>query len=97
MSDIIAIVMIFGGFFTFLLAISPVGRAVADRIRGGGPGGSDAMAHRLDDLIDEVEAVRGEVMELVERIDFAERLLARTQRPQELPKDGGENDEGAWN
>ena len=94
MSDIVAIVMVFGGFFTFLLAISPVGRAVADRIRGGGLGGSHELAHRLDDLIEELEAVRHEVMELGERVDFAERMLGRSNDPQELPKSGADEPEG---
>lgn len=86
MSDIVAIVMVFGGFFSFLLAISPVGRAVADRIRGGGSAGSTEIAHRLDDLIEEVEGVRHEVMELGERVDFTERMLARANDQRELPK-----------
>jgi hypothetical protein len=93
LSDIVAIVMVFGGFFTFLLAISPVGRAVADRIRGGGLGGSNELAHRLDDLIEEIETVRHEVMELGERVDFAERMLARSNDPRELHKSGADEPE----
>lgn len=94
MSDIVAIVLVFGGFFSFLLAISPVGRAVADRIREGGAGGSGALAHRLDDLIDEIEVVRGEVMELGERLEFVERMLKRADDQQRLPKGGNEEDSG---
>ena len=84
MTDVIAVVLIFGGFFSFLLAISPVGRAVADRIRDGGAGGADQLAHRLDDLVEEIEAVRGEVTELAERLDFAERVLTRGREQSEL-------------
>jgi hypothetical protein len=51
----------------------------------------------LDDLIEEIETVRHEVMELGERVDFAERMLARSNDPQELPKGGGDKpEEGPW-
>jgi hypothetical protein len=35
MEDILAITFLFGGGAVFLLSISPVGRAIADRIRRG--------------------------------------------------------------
>jgi hypothetical protein len=86
--DLISIVLVFGGFFSFLLAISPVGKAVAERIRRGGPDGPDALARRVDNLIDEIEAVRSEVMELGERIDFVERLLPRGSDASVAPRGG---------
>jgi hypothetical protein len=39
-------------------------------------------------MIEELEAVRHEVMELDERVDFTERMLARANEPGELPKSG---------
>src|SRR2546422_4504593 len=78
----LAIVLIFGGGTLFLLAISPVGRAIAERIRrpGGGALPEDVRGE-LDELrselTGEVHQLRTEVSELSERMDFAERLLAK--------------------
>jgi hypothetical protein len=69
------------GFFAWLFARSPVGRAYADRIRAGAAPQADRA---YGELTDTVEALRREVAELSERMDFAERLLAR----------GGERGEG---
>jgi len=75
---ILAIVLIFGGGTLFLLAISPVGRAVAERIRGqSGRALPEDIRGELQDLRGEVQQLRGEVSELGERMDFAERLLAK--------------------
>ncbi len=80
MESILAITFIFGGGTLFLLAVSPVGKAIAERIRGGGTApGTDP------ELLNEVEALRHEVAELAERVDFAERLLARKDAAPELP------------
>jgi hypothetical protein len=82
MEEELAVFFIFGGGAAFLLAISPIGRAIADRIRGKGlGGGSDDRVRYLQEtqesLLEEVEGLRHEVGDLQERIDFTERLLAR--------------------
>jgi hypothetical protein len=58
----------------------PVGRAIADRMRGGvkGAAAEDLKALR-EDLRGELDGMRHDIGELAERLDFAERLLA-TQR-----------------
>jgi len=78
----LAIVLIFGGGTLFLLAISPVGRAIAERIRRSGGGAlPEDVRGELDELrselTGEVHQLRTEVSELSERMDFAERLLAK--------------------
>jgi hypothetical protein len=89
MEDILAIVFIFGGGSLFLLAVSPVGRAIADRIRGAGTGLPRDVADRIRDsqieMMDEVESLRREVTELGERLDFTERVLAQQREPPQLP------------
>jgi hypothetical protein len=83
--DELAIFFIFGGGAMFLLAISPIGRAIADRIRGrsvgGGGGGSDERVRYLQEshesLLEEVDGMRRELGDLQERVDFTERLMAR--------------------
>jgi hypothetical protein len=79
MEGVLAITFIFGGGTLFLLAVSPVGRALAERIRSQGtqPGPDP-------ELLAEVDALRAEVSELHERVDFAERLLAQRQEPQKI-------------
>jgi len=76
--SVLAIIFLFGGGTLFLLAISPIGRAFADRIRAKGQGDvrSELVEHKAA-LEQELEAVRREVAELAERVDFTERLLAK--------------------
>jgi hypothetical protein len=61
------------GLFLFALSMSPVGKAVADRLRNRQQGGDQ------EELRDAVDQVRREVAELAERVDFTERLLAKQQ------------------
>jgi hypothetical protein len=71
MEGLFAITFLFGGGTLFLLSMSPVGRALAD--------------HSQDpELLAEVDALRQEVAELHERVDFAERILMKTQERHEL-------------
>jgi hypothetical protein len=81
MEGILAITFIFGGGTLFLLSISPVGKALADRLRGNVPPAHDP------ELLAEVDALRQEVAELQERMDFTERMLSATER-RELGKGG---------
>lgn len=73
MAGSLFVLIVFGGGMIMLLSKTEIGRAVIDRIRGGGAvaGGTDPM------LVEEVERLRGEVAELQERMEFTERLLAR--------------------
>jgi hypothetical protein len=54
----------------------------AQRLRQG-PGGSELQAP-LEGLEAEVDALRAEVAELHERMDFAERLLAQVPEPRRV-------------
>jgi hypothetical protein len=78
--DIIAIVLLFGGGTLIALSLSPIGRAIADRIKGVGPGLSGDVVRQLEEtqvhVLDELDALRQEVAEVQERLDFTERLLA---------------------
>src|SRR5437867_12261881 len=82
MDDVLAITFIFGGGSLFLLAVSPVGKAFAERIRrhGGAALPEDVQAE-LDalrsEVVAEVQQLGTEVGELSARMDFAERLLAK--------------------
>lgn len=80
LEGILAITLIFGGGTLFLLSVSPVGRALADRLR--------AKAGPVQDpeLLAEVDALRQEVAELHERVDFTERILLESHDRKELGK-----------
>jgi hypothetical protein len=80
MEGLFAITFIFGGGTLFLLSISPVGKALADRLRG------RVEAPQDPELLAEVDALRQEVAELHERVDFAERVLMSNHERSELGK-----------
>ena len=80
MEDIITIVLLFGGGTFAAVAYSPLGRAWADRIRSRGAVDPAAEAGRAE-LVEAVDALRREVAELAERVDFTERLLTRGRQP----------------
>lgn len=85
MEDILAIVFIFGGAAVVGLAFSPIGRALADRLRHGK---ALAEAPEIDPAVyAELDQLRTEMSELQERVDFAERLLAKGSP--ELPQSTG--------
>jgi hypothetical protein len=78
---ILAITFIFGGGTLFLLSVSPVGKAIADRIRGQ----HGAVAAGTDpEVIAELDQLRQDVSELQERVDFAERMLSQKQAAAEI-------------
>jgi len=72
------------------VAFSPVGRALAHRIMHGKPPkpiepGADP---RVDDLSGEVAALREQLEQAQERIDFTERLLAQARAKGQLGAGG---------
>lgn len=79
MEGVLAIIFIFGGGTLFLLSMSPVGKALAERIRSSSAQAQDPQ------LLADVDALRQEVAELHERVDFAERLLASRREEGALP------------
>jgi hypothetical protein len=90
---ILAILLIFGGGTLIGLSMSPIGQAIAARIRGGAPGGADrAQAEELKRAVessraalDEVDGLRRDLTDMQERLDFAERMLARQREGLRLP------------
>ena len=72
------------GAATWLL--TPIVRGLGERLRGG-PGAADLDALRLEmeALRDTLQQARGDVADLQERVDFAERLLAQQREATRLP------------
>ena len=87
MEDILALILIFGGGAAVAIAFSPIGRAIAERIRGRAAGAealrAEVAEHR-EALSQDLQALHQEVSELAERVDFAERLLAKGRDAQRV-------------
>lgn len=56
---------------------SPVAHALADRVRGVNAVNQTELQHEVQALAGEIDVLRRELAEMQERVDFAERLLAR--------------------
>jgi len=68
-------VVLFGGFFSWMIART-VSKAYTAKLQAGGQAGTTGEA-RQEELAAALEEVRREVAELAERVDFTERLLAK--------------------
>lgn len=71
-----------GGFFAWMIALSPVGKAYAERLRAAKGSGGDREGQ--EELLETVEQLRREVAELAERVDFTERLLGQQRGGERL-------------
>lgn len=84
-----AVVLLFGGLTLFLLAISPVGKAVAGRISGKKVQLEDeelaALVRDLRNELDEMQHLPEQMSELGERVDFLERMVAKQREAERLP------------
>ena len=75
MEDIIAIIAVFGTGMVAVVAFSPIGRAIADRLRG-----RDAHAisnEEVDEMRAQLQGMQEQLSELAERQDFTERVIAQ--------------------
>ena len=80
--------VLFGGGALVGISFSPIGRAIARRIGGGKDEAEGQALAEVDALREELQALRGEVGELQERLDFAERLLAKAREKGQLGAGG---------
>jgi len=81
--------VLFVSLATVFVLRGPFGRALAERIAGRARTGSEDQDVR--ELKGEVEELRNQLYDVQERLDFAERLLARQDdRAGVLPKRGVE-------
>jgi hypothetical protein len=73
-----------GGFFAWMISLSPLGKALAERLKHGPVPRAGGTAEDQAELLDNVEQLRREVAELAERVDFTERLLGQQQASGQL-------------
>ena len=74
-----------GGFFAWMISLSPLGKAIAERLRHG-PVPRGGTGEDQAELVEGVEQLRREVAELAERVDFTERLLGQQQAAGQIGK-----------
>jgi hypothetical protein len=85
LEDIAAVVLLLGVGLIIAALIWPLIRAVARRIEGGAAGAE--MQSELDTLrerVRQLEDIAPRMADLEERLDFAERIVAKTQEPDRL-------------
>ena len=83
---VLAIIFLFGGGALVGISFSPIGRAIADRLRHGK---LPPDAPQVDPAIyEELDQIRTEMSELQERVDFTERLLAKGPPAASAPAEG---------
>ena len=86
---LVAVVLLFGGGTLFLLAISPIGKALAGRITGKKVLLEDeeisALVKDLRRELDEMQHLPEQMSELGERVDFLERMVAKQREAERLP------------
>ena len=73
------VVLVFAGGFVVL---KPLAAALAERIRRS----PELPQEGNQELIDEVRAMRQELAEIAERVDFTERLLAKGDAARAVPR-----------
>ena len=81
--EVVALLAVVGGL---VFVVRPLVGAIAKRIAGDHQRPGLDSAER-DEILNELQAVRQEVSDLAERVDFTERLLARHQQDA-LPRPG---------
>jgi hypothetical protein len=85
LNDLAAVVLLLGAGLIVAALLWPLIRALARRIEGGGP--SMEMQAELDGLrerVRQLEEMPPRMAELEERVDFTERMVAKTREPDRL-------------
>lgn len=86
---ILAVLGIILGFIVVVKIFAPLTRALVRKLEGkAAPPELQAEVDQLRDQIAEVEPLRHRVLELEERVEFAERLLAQRKDQDLLPRGG---------
>ncbi len=85
LNDLAAVVLLLGAGLIVAALIWPLIRALARQIEGGAP--SPEMRAELDGLrerVRQLEEMQPRMAELEERVDFTERIVAKSREPDRL-------------
>jgi hypothetical protein len=87
LEGIAAVVLLLGVGLILAALIWPLIRAIARRIEGGSAGaGVQAELEGLRDRVRQLEEMQPRMLELEERVDFAERIVAKGREPDRLER-----------
>ena len=70
LTGLVAVLAIFGVPGAWLLGKTEIGKAMIERLRHGGPGGTDVQ------LLAEFDEMKEQLAEVLDRVEFTERQLA---------------------
>ena len=84
----ILIFLVFMIPITVIILKSALGKAIADRIAGRTGGEDRRMLAEIDALRHELDQVHEQLLEVNERLDFSERLLAQQREGFTTPPEG---------
>ena len=89
LTGLVAVVLFFGTGMVGLVALSPIGRAIANAIqKKSGVMLPPEVRDTLVEQAEQLEALQRQIGELAERQDFTERLLAKAREKGQLPAAG---------
>lgn len=86
---VVGIIATFSTIALGLLVFSPVGRALADRLRGRSAAVPPALQDQLDEVLTRLEDVQRQLGDVAERQEFTERLLAQAREKGQLGAGNG--------
>jgi hypothetical protein len=85
--DMAVVVLLLGVGLMVAALIWPLIRAIARRIEGGSAGAEvHAELEALRDRVRQLEEMQPRMLELEERVDFAERIVAKGREPDRLER-----------
>jgi hypothetical protein len=84
LNDLAAVVLLLGAGLILAALVWPLIRALARRIEGGGPSPMQAELDGLRERVRQLEEMQPRMAELEERVDFTERIVAKTREPDRL-------------
>ncbi len=87
LEDMAAVVLLLGVGLILATLIWPLIKAIARRIEGGSAGAEvQAELEGLRERVRQLEEMQPRMLELEERVDFAERIVAKGREPDRLER-----------
>ena len=87
LEDMAAVVLLLGVGLILATLVWPLIKAFARRIEGGAPGAEvQAELEGLRERVRQLEEMQPRMLELEERVDFTERMVAKGREPDRLPR-----------
>lgn len=87
LEDMAAVVLLLGVGLILATLVWPLIKAIARRIEGGAPGAEvQAELEGLRERVRQLEELQPRMLELEERVDFTERIVAKGREPDRLER-----------